>query len=321
MQWSESDRKLLSKTVKNFNAKIGRITSKNPDAVSYLPDRTNIKQALEGIETRADFNSYIKSLQRFSKRGAEKATHLDDNLVVTKWESSEINYKTRRFNNAIKVIKTDVDLPKLKISKKDIIDISYSLEDFRKLSATLDEVRKPENLKTIKTTRSGSYLKIYETIFRVKEDIVNRIKAQELEKLNDLPVTVGGKDTGKTRAEMGTIKDNAIKPHKASFKNKSAKELKKAFEAMDAQLNKTYLTEKRELMRVNYLKGLSDNGFLGAVPELEGYIRELDVNTFYNTVMTDETATFYFYKDPASWEVRKEYLLDTWKTAYENEVD
>lgn len=242
IRWRESDTQQLKRTVKNFNAKINRILKKNPEAISYLPQKITIKEAREMIETRADLNRLTHSLQRFSKRGAEKAVSSSRGAKATEWEVKEFNRK---------------------------------------------------------------------------QATVNRKRKKELDKITAQEVKIGGKTTGQTRARMGSIKENDLHQMKKNFKNMTQKEWDLAMRSIDAQLNTTEQRKKRETMRENYIKGLREGGFLDEHPELETYIRGVDLDTFYETVQTDETATFTFYKDPIEWQTRLDYIEATWQRAYE----
>ena len=60
-----------------------------------MPARVTKKQALESISTRAEYNRLIKSLQRFSKRGAEQPVSSSRGAKSTKWETEEYKIKQR----------------------------------------------------------------------------------------------------------------------------------------------------------------------------------------------------------------------------------
>lgn len=242
MRWNEGDRQKLQRVINNYNNKLYRVKKNNPDNAEYYPPRMTMKQAVEKIETRADYNRLINSLQRFSKRGAEEIVTSSRGAKATKWEVQE---------------------------------------------------------------------------FQIAQRTVNAQRAKEREKIEAQNVKIGGKDTGQTRAAMGSIKENELKPNKTKFESKSQKEWDKARKAMDKALDAQAKLEKKERMRENYIKGLRDNNFLDASPELEKFIRGIDIDTFVETVELDETATFLFYKDPQAWETRREYIYNSWKTAYE----
>ncbi|MGN1406158.1 MAG: hypothetical protein ACI4WM_07785 [Erysipelotrichaceae bacterium] len=94
IKWRKSDEQELRKAVKNFNAKIARVSKKNPEMKNALPDKVSVKQMKELINTRQDLNRELNALRRFSKRGAEDlvvAPDNDYNLKLTKWQKTEIN--------------------------------------------------------------------------------------------------------------------------------------------------------------------------------------------------------------------------------------
>lgn len=98
IRWRNQDIKLLQKTVKNFNAKISRILKKNPAASEYLPAKVSVKQIRAEIDSRQDFNNLIRSLQRFSRKGAEKPVVNKQGVIVTSWERKEVGYKVAKIN-------------------------------------------------------------------------------------------------------------------------------------------------------------------------------------------------------------------------------
>lgn len=242
IRWRDSDTQELQRIINNYNNKLYRLKKNHPEMVDYLPQRMTKKDAIQSIETRADFNRLAKSLQRFSKRGAEKAVTSSRGAKATQWEVDE---------------------------------------------------------------------------FRRKQQIENARRTRERKAIEEKEVKIAGRGTGKTRAEMGSIKENELKPSRKKFDNMSQKEWELASKNMDRLLNATVREERRLQMRENYLKGLTENGFLDDAPDLEKYIRGIDIDTFYETVQTDETATFFFYKDPIAYKSRLDTLIDTWKTAYE----
>ena len=101
IRWQESDLLELSKTVKNFNAKITRLAKKNPDVAVALPEKVKIGDLKNLINTRQDLKREINSLKRFSKRGAESiviADGTDEELKITKWQRTEMNRRVGIIN-------------------------------------------------------------------------------------------------------------------------------------------------------------------------------------------------------------------------------
>lgn len=93
IRWTQADEQELRRTVKNFNAKVARLEKKHPNNKGALPERVTVRQMKELIDTRQDLNRELKSLQRFSRRGAEELITAPDNnynTKITKWQKEEM---------------------------------------------------------------------------------------------------------------------------------------------------------------------------------------------------------------------------------------
>lgn len=203
----------------------------------FVPDRVSKKEAIQSIETRADYNRLINSLQRFSKRGAEKPVTSTRGAKSTQWEVEEFKHKQR---------------------------------------------------------------------------IENARRTRERKKLEQQDVKSRGKSTGVKRAEMGSIKENSLKPSRKNFQNLSQKEWELAKKNIDNMLNANYRDEKKLKMKENYIKGLITAGFPDSLIDI---IRGMDIDTFVETVANDQEATFDFIYDPLELQVKAEALKETWTNA------
>ena len=89
---------------RNFNDKLRRLTKKSPELKNILPqfynentDQFESRITIEGlksmIQTRQDYNRYIKMLERFSRRGAERIVTAPGNEYeskITVWQKNEM---------------------------------------------------------------------------------------------------------------------------------------------------------------------------------------------------------------------------------------
>ena len=94
IRWTENDSKELSRAVKNFNAKVRRLEKKYAGQDVVLPEKVSVKELQNVIGTRRDLNRELKSLQRFSQRGAEdivEAPITENTIRLTKWQRTEMN--------------------------------------------------------------------------------------------------------------------------------------------------------------------------------------------------------------------------------------
>lgn len=110
INWRDRDIEELSRTVKNFNAKIYRLRKKNqytdiPDyAENYLPKpilKKDMENIISNIGTRVDFNRVTNRLQRFSRIGAEEPMRGDRYNKITKWDVQEYQIDQRVLNRKL----------------------------------------------------------------------------------------------------------------------------------------------------------------------------------------------------------------------------
>ena len=225
------------------------------------------------------------------------------------------NYNAKITRAAKKLPVDEVGYLPKKMSMKEAKAAIATRADYNRLTSSLQRFSR-RGAETIVSSSRGAKATQYEVKeFAIKQRIDNARRTRERKALGEKEVKIAGKGQGKTRAEMGSLKENALKPSRKKFKNMSQKEWELASKNLDRLLNATDREERKRQMKENYLKGLTESGFLDENPELEQLIRDLDLETFYETVQTDETATFFFYKDPIAFEARLEALKDTWATA------
>ena len=313
----ESDIAEAKRSIKNFNAKITRVSKKDPANAGLYPEKISYSDFIKGVETRKDFNKALKSLQGFTTRGAENIVNINDDVKTTAWHVENVKRETRTHNISVSMHnkKSSVKLPK--ISVKDVLKTATP-----ETVKTLDkEVKKYLNTsKTIVKSNRGAVATASEIEhFYKMQEAINKERAERKQKLLEKPVKRGGVDTGFKRGEMGRLKENELNPSNKKFENMSQQEWEKSRKYFDSLLDKQSRSELNERMRENYIKGLKESNFITDEDgELEKYIRGIDFDTFYETHETDETGTFLFYKDPLEFEVRKAEIIATWKEAYES---
>lgn len=100
IKWRRSDEDLLRRTVKNFNAKISRVTKNHPELAKYQPERANFKELKQQLKNlpRSEFKKEIARLQRYSKKGAEQIREADTGGVVTNYSFREITIYRQTIN-------------------------------------------------------------------------------------------------------------------------------------------------------------------------------------------------------------------------------
>lgn len=101
IRWREEDKRKLQKAVKNFNAKITRVSKAHPDLAAIQPARRSAKEMEERLKqmTRQDYNRTIKALQRYSTKGAERERVTQAGVKTSKWQLDQMRYDLQYINN------------------------------------------------------------------------------------------------------------------------------------------------------------------------------------------------------------------------------
>lgn len=104
IKWRLKDERELAQVARDFNRKLSRLISENPENVNILPKFYNqdtqqleseiaINSLKELIKTRNDYNRYIGMMKRFLKEGAETIVDAPGNdygAKTTKWHIQEM---------------------------------------------------------------------------------------------------------------------------------------------------------------------------------------------------------------------------------------
>lgn len=171
---------------------------------------------------------------------------------------------------------------------------------------------------TIKSDRGAVASKWAVREFEIAQRAENTRRRATAKRLGEKDVTIGGKSTGVKRAEMGKIKENAVKPSTKKFKNQSQREWENAYRLFDKKMHSTYNDEQQQKMIENYVKGLIAEGYSD---ELQQLMNKIPVDIFREIVDTDETASFDFIYDPLELKVKQDSLIELWEQYVDEEVD
>lgn len=88
IKWKQKDYLSLGKAVSEFNKKVNRLQQE--ESKLYLPELKNYKDIKSKILTRNELNRVLKSLKRFSEKGAEDLYITKAGERMTKWERGEL---------------------------------------------------------------------------------------------------------------------------------------------------------------------------------------------------------------------------------------
>lgn len=104
IKWRLKDERELAQVARDFNRKLSRLISENPENANILPKFYNqdtqqleseiaVNTLKELIKTRNDYNRYVRMMKRFLKEGAETIVDAPDNeygTKTTKWHIQEM---------------------------------------------------------------------------------------------------------------------------------------------------------------------------------------------------------------------------------------
>jgi len=101
IKWRSSDAEKLENEIRRFNAKIYRTKRAHPEMADILPNailKKDKKLLIKNLKEtpRNEFNNLLKSLDRFSVKGAEIAITSKTGNTVTTWELKETKKKFQR---------------------------------------------------------------------------------------------------------------------------------------------------------------------------------------------------------------------------------
>lgn len=242
-----------------------------------------------------------------SKKSKIRWSKSDTDLI----EKTVKNYNAKLYR--LKKNKPElIDYLPEKVTKKDLIKSIETRQDLNRVVNSLQRFSKRGSESPVKSKRGAKATQWEVEEFKLKQRIENARRTRERKNLESQEVKSRGKSTGVTRAEMGSIKENSLKPSKKNFDNLSDKEWKLAKKNIDNMLNANYRDEQKLKMRENYIKGLIEGGFSQDIIDI---VESIDINKFVQTVTNDTEASFDFIYDPIEHKLKADVLRETWERA------
>lgn len=143
-----------------------------------------------------------------------------------------------------------------------------------------------------------------------RASVINRRRKKRLEEIQDIEVKSGGKGLGYTRGQigMGRADEVALSPVNAFTPKMNRTDLKFKFEQLKKESRDKYYTEREELLKENYLKGIRENYDTNDpdVKETIEAIEDMDFKEFYKTFQAEDPTFEYASQLPTKSD-RKAY--------------
>lgn len=94
IRYNEELKNKITKTVRNYNAKINRLSKTNPALA--LPEKVTAKSIKNISENRTELMRNLAKLKRFSERGAENTIILPSGELISQYEINELKRESAR---------------------------------------------------------------------------------------------------------------------------------------------------------------------------------------------------------------------------------
>lgn len=199
IKYRNSDLDKLQRTVDNFNAKVRRAAARG---VEGLPETVRIKDIRQDITGRADFNRTVNALQRFSRKGAEKAVTLESGLKISKWEKAEFNrLNAIAYNKAAHRATKFGELEVTSQGRKQGYKLnemgSARMNDLKATKRNIQKIKSRADLKEAKAAiknkvKTGYYAKrdalMVQNYIKGLETVFGKRSAALIQKIKDMPV-------------------------------------------------------------------------------------------------------------------------------------
>ena len=227
---------------------------------------------------------------------------------------SKLSHLVRKVNK--KVFEIEVKRPDIAgyqpamLDYKDVKESIKTRQDLHNFINKYNRYLREGAEETLKSDRGAVASKWAVKEFEIAQRAENTRRRATAKRLGAQDVTIGGKSTGVKRAEMGKIKENAVKPSRKKFKNQSQREWELASRLFDRKMHSTYNDEQQQKMIENYVKGLIAEGYND---ELINLLNKIPLKQFLDVVDTDEKATFDFIYDPLELRVKQDSLIELWE--------
>lgn len=165
IRYNEQLTKNITKTVRNYNAKIRRLEKQNPALT--LPKKITAKSLKEMSNTRQDLNRNLAKLKRFSRRGAENNIILSSGEIISEYELGELKRESSRLQRNLtkRINKLAETKPKVKGIKQDYTYAEMGDMHLNNLIVKRDTLKE----KTKNIRKEGSFHNLINLVKTVRE--------------------------------------------------------------------------------------------------------------------------------------------------------
>ena len=321
IKWSQDDEGALRRAVKNYNAKITRISKNDPLSRGLLPEKVTVADMRNSIKTRKDFNRELKKLTSYTQRGGEWQYNWNarDDARLTK--------AVDNFNAKLERLKRAADDPKIKNALPDRVSVTQ----YKKLIAT------PEDLNRELSALRGFLKKGAEEIIEIPENkynlkitkwqmeqmesraaIINERRAQRREEFGQLEATHFGEGLGYRAIEggagFGSEAQRGLDPIIPFTPSQGRADLEAKYRAIMQGSMDAYWNKRDAIMKQNYIKALDNNFSQKEIADIKDKIMSMSPAEFYARFLQEQTKFELLYEKGNKKKAREvlSSLRQTW---------
>lgn len=274
----------LSKLVRNMNNKINRLIKKGYDPET-LPNKSNFKSVFNGITTRKDLNKFVKTAEKFNKRGGE-VKYINSNKTLKKLEAKAERkakvLKEMGYNEALfPSIKSSREKREMNPTRKS--QYKQMLNNFVKTGS--------EKI-AFHSDRGGDIPEFFFKNEKIMRDEINKIRKMERERIEKLDLTAGGEKISSENKLFSNPNMDELRERQFKYEHKSEKDLE-----MYARSLKEYdvtIEKKREVYKNNLLKSLGKTFTDSQYNELKKIIDGLSAQYISDLFYSDRILNIHF---------------------------
>ena len=188
MKLTPRQSKELSRVVRNFNAKVTRLTKKGGE---LIPSKVSVRQLKNSLanKNRQDFHRELNRLKRFTRRGSEELVTVGDR-EVTRWERREVAIAVSTAKRAIRRQLKNLNIPVENLGKPvgftrgyiNSSEVRTLIEQYNDLSVSkiLQTSARSRRLRSIEQANKYTYRYSNQALFRLKENLQEMVSSLSL---------------------------------------------------------------------------------------------------------------------------------------------
>lgn len=318
IRWRESDKSQLRKAVRNYNDKINRIVKKDPTLAGLMPARVKVSDLSAGINTRAEYNQWMKRLTSFTKRGGEKQYYPENFVKWNKREDTRLKNAVKKFNDKIdRLAKENRRDAHILPPKMHVRDLKKTIQTKNDLDVRVKQLRAflKKGAETVITlTDNSNNLKVTEWQYDIMsgmKDRINAARSERMEFLNQLDVTRNGIELG-YKVGMGPVEMNELLPTDVYTRSTDRTGLNMRLMSQMRQDMENYFLNNDYAVRERYIEQIIINFGYNDMKDVIQGMREMDIEDWFQEYRSHGNSFEDVYPDKDKVEQYATSLRATW---------